>query len=529
MEKVQLYDTTLRDGAQTSGISFSVNDKIRIARQLDALGVDYIEGGWPSANPRDIAFFDAMKHVSLQHAKLAAFGSTCRKHIPAGEDSQLQQLLAYNVPVITIYGKSWDLHVTESLRVSPDENLRMIEESVALLRSQGVETFYDAEHYFDGYLSNPDYALETLRAAARGGADWIILCDTNGGILPEQLREAIRAVRAAIPTPLGIHTHNDSDLAVANSLVAVEEGARQIQGTINGYGERCGNANLCSIIPTLELKMGFAALPPGKLSELYSAAHFVAEVANMAPPEHQPYIGTAAFAHKAGMHIDSVTKLKRSYEHVTPESVGNATSMLISDQSGSSAIVERARRLGIELDKKAPITREVLDKLKEAEHDGYEFEAAEASFELLLRRTLQQFMPQFHVAAFRVIIGGDSAGCLPVSEAIVRVKIGKHEELTVADGDGPVHALDGALRKALEPHFPRLTEIRLVDFKVRVVNVRAGTAARVRVLVECTDAQGNSWSTVGVHENIIQASLEALCDALHYGLHIASKPPVHKA
>jgi 2-isopropylmalate synthase len=403
----------------------------------------------------------------------------------------------------------------------------MIEESIAFLRSGGVETFFDAEHFFDGYLGNPEYALETLRAAERGGAQGIILCDTNGGCLPDQLRAAMRAVRNAVSTPLGIHTHNDSDLAVANSLLAVEEGARQVQGTINGYGERCGNANLCSIIPTLELKMGFVGLPPGQLSALYSTAHFVAEVANMNPPEHQPYVGISAFAHKAGMHIDSVTKLKRSYEHIVPEEVGNTTSMLISDQAGGSAIVTRAGRLGIELDKKSPVTREIVEKLKKAEHEGYEFEAAEASFELLVRRTLQQFTPVFNVISFRVIIGGDSSGLLPLSEAIVRVNIGDQVELTVADGDGPVNALDGALRKALEPHFPRLAEIRLVDFKVRVVNLRAGTAARVRVLVESTDTQGNSWSTVGVHENIIQASLEALCDALHYGLHMAVKQPVH--
>lgn len=527
MENILLYDTTLRDGAQTSGISFSVNDKVRIAQQLDALGVDYIEGGWPSpASPRDIAFFDAMRGVTLQHAKLAAFGSTCRSNTPASEDGQLQQLLAAGTPVVAIFGKTWDLHVTHALRIQLEENLRMIEDSVAYLRSQGVEVVYDAEHFFDGYRANPEYALETLRAAARGGADWIALCDTNGGSLIEQVRTAMRAAKAAVSVPLGIHTHNDAELAVANSLVAVEEGARQVQGTVNGYGERCGNANLCSIIPTLQLKMGYAGLPEHGLKHLYSSAHFVAEVANMHPPTHQAYVGTAAFAHKGGVHIDSVMKLKSTYEHVVPEAIGNSTQLVVSDQSGTSTVVDRARRLGIELDKKSPVTREILARLKELENDGYEFEAAEASFELLLRRQLQQFTPSFKVTDFRVIVGAGGPGnmCSALSEAILRVHIGDVEAHTVADGDGPVHALDGALRKALLPHFTRLQEIKLTDFKVRVVNVRAGTGARVRVLVESMDQHGNTWSTVGVHENIIVASLEALCDALHYGLHLAAQP-----
>lgn len=521
MEKVLIYDTTLRDGAQTAGISFSVNDKIRVAQQLDLLGVDYIEGGWPSpASPRDIAFFEAMRALPLHHARLAAFGSTCRSYVRASEDSQLLQLLASATPVVTIFGKSWDLHVTEALRIPLEENLRMIEDSVAFLRSQGVETIYDAEHFFDGYHANPAYALATLHAAARGGAQSIVLCDTNGGCLPSFIRDAMRRISAEIDIPLGIHTHNDIELAVAGSLVAVEEGARHIQGTINGYGERCGNANLCSIIPTLELKMGFSALPAGQLRKLAPTAHFIAEVANVHPPEHAAYVGSAAFAHKGGVHIDSVMKLKRSYEHIPPEKVGNATRLLISDQSGGSTVVDRARRLGIELDKKAPITKKILAQLKEAENEGYEFEAAEASFALMIQRCLQQFTPEFLVSDFRVIVGSHDGGPSPLSEAIVRVKIGDCEEHTVADGDGPVHALDGALRKALHPHFPELAQIKLADFKVRVVNVRAGTAARVRVLVESSDNQGNTWSTVGVHENIILASLEALCDSLHYGLRL---------
>lgn len=523
MEKVLLYDTTLRDGAQTSGIAFSVNDKIRIAQQLDILGVDYVEGGWPSpASPREIAFFDAMRSLPLHHAKLAAFGSTCRSNIKASEDQQLQQLLAAGVSVVTIFGKSWDLHVTEALRIPLEENLRMIEDSVAFLRSEGVETIYDAEHYFDGYRANPTYALATLQAAERGGAQCIVLCDTNGGSLPQQILEALAVVQRTVSVPIGIHAHNDTELAVANTLIAVEHGVRHVQGTVNGYGERCGNANLCSIIPNLELKLGYSALPSGHLNHLYAVAHLVAEVANLHPPEHHPYVGNAAFAHKGGVHIDSVMKLKRSYEHVNPEAVGNATRLLVSDQSGSSTVVDRARRLGIDLDKKASITKQILARLKEAENEGYEFEVAEASFDLMIRRELQQFTPKFSVSDFRVVIGGHTVGHSPLSEAIVRVKIGEIEEHTVADGDGPVHALDGALRKALSDHFPELSHIHLTDFKVRVVNVRAGTAARVRVLVESSNENGITWNTVGVHENIILASLEALCDSIHYGLRLAT-------
>ncbi len=520
MDKVQLFDTTLRDGAQSAGIAFSVNDKVRIAHYLDQLGIDYLEGGWPSpANPRDISFFEHMRSTPLQHARLVAFGSTCRANKHAGDDEQLRQLLAAGTPVICLFGKSWDLHVTHSLRIGLKENLRIIEESVAFLVSQGVEVIYDAEHFFDGYHANGEYALATIQAAARGGAHWIVLCDTNGGGLPEEVRAGVRAVQGITRIPLGIHAHNDAELAVANTLAAIGEGARMVHGTINGYGERCGNANLCSIIPTLELKLGYHTLPEGHLKQLFATAHFVAEVANVHPPEHQAYVGNAAFAHKGGVHIDSVLKEKRSYEHVPPETVGNTTRLLVSDQSGASSVVERAQRLlGIELDKKAPITKDILARLKEAENEGYEYEAAEASFELLLRRCLNQFTPQFIVTDFRVIAGGRTMGQSALSEAIVRVKIGDIEAHTVAEGDGPVHALDSALRKALEPYFPQLQSIHLTDFKVRVVNVRAGTAARVRVLVETTDENGETWSTIGVHENIIIASLEALCDALHYGI-----------
>jgi len=524
MEKILLYDTTLRDGAQTSGIAFSIKDKIHIAQHLDIIGIDYVEGGWPSpTNQRDIEFFEEMRGTKMQQAKMTVFGSTCRKNLAAEDDPQLQQLVASGTPAICIFGKSWDLHVTEALRATLDDNLRMVEDSVAFLRRSGAEVIYDAEHFYDGYRANPDYALATVQAAARGGAHWIVLCDTNGGSLPEQIRDGIRAVRGVVDTPLGIHTHNDSELAVANTLIAVEEGVRMVQGTVNGYGERCGNANLCAIIPTLELKMGYRALPEGNLKQLYGTAHYVAEVANLQPPEYQAYVGNAAFSHKAGVHIDSVLKLKRSYEHIPPELVGNNTRMLVSDQAGGSVVVERAQRLlGITLDKKDTIAREVLALVKERENEGYEFESAEASFEMLLLRYMKMFDPQFDVTDFRVIVGKQILGNEAISEAIVRLKIGEAEEHTVADGDGPVHALDGALRKALEPHFPALRNVHLTDFKVRVINVRAGTAARVRVFVESANGEGETWSTVGVHENLIVASLEALSDSLHYGLRLAA-------
>lgn len=520
MKKVQIYDTTLRDGAQAYGIAFSVNDKIRIAQHLDLLGVDYIEGGWPSpSSPRDMAFFEAMQRLPLSHAKLTAFGSTRRPGVRACEDAQLQQLLACQTPVVAIFGKAWDLHVTAALRIPLEENLCMIEDSVAYLKSEGVEVVYDAEHFFDGYRANPVYALATLQAAVRGGADCIVLCDTNGGSLPKFIHTAVLAARKTIDLPLGIHAHDDSAVAVANTLAAVELGVNHVQGTMNGYGERCGNANLCSVIANLELKMGMQCLPPGNLSHLTATAHFIAEIANIHPPERDAFVGNVAFSHKGGVHIDSVMKLKESYEHIKPEAVGNSTRLLVSDQSGGSTVVDRARRLGIELDKKSPATKEILMRLKAAENEGYEFEAAEASFVLLIDRCMNTFNPLFTVTDFRVIVGSRQVmDDDPMSEAIVRVKISDLEEHTVSDGDGPVHALDGALRKALHPHFPALANIRLTDFKVRVVNVRAGTAARVRVLVESSDAEGNTWSTVGVHENIIQASLEALCDSLHYGL-----------
>jgi 2-isopropylmalate synthase len=525
VEKVFIYDTTLRDGAQTPGIAFSEGDKVRIAHRLDDLGVDFIEAGWPSpGNARDTAVFAALREKPLTHAQLTAFGSTCRPGAPAGEDPLLQALVASQAPAVTIFGKAWNLHVTGALHITLDDNLRLIEDSVAWLRSQQVKVLYDAEHFFDGYAADPGYALATLQAAANAGAECLILCDTNGGALPSAVRAACRAAREAAGAPLGIHTHNDGGLAVANTLTAVEEGCRHVQGTFNGYGERCGNADLCTIIPLLEIKLGMRALPEGQLARLYDAAHFVAEVANVRPPEREPYVGAEAFTHKAGVHIDSLVKLKGSYEHITPEQVGNMARYALSDQAGGAAIVERAERLGIALDKKSAATKQILARVKEAEHEGYEFEAAEASFELLLRRELGLLTPAFEVVDFRIIVGHlepikqARAGAEAISEAIVRVKIGQKEEHTGADGDGPVHAVDSALRKALERHFPPLRHMRLTDFKVRVVNVRAGTAARVRVLVETTDDTGRTWSTVGAHENIIVASIEALCDALHYGL-----------
>jgi len=511
---VFLYDSTLRDGAQTEGISFTVDDKIKIARKLDEFGIDYIEGGWPGANPTDIAFFERAADLGLRHAKLAAFGSTRRARLAVEDDPQVRQLAELGVPVITIVAKSWDLHVEEILRTTREQNLAMIDDTVRYLKSDDVELIVDAEHFFDGYRADPGYALATLQAAAEAGADQIVLCDTNGGTLPDELTPVIDAVRAAVSTPLGIHAHNDSDVAVANSLAAVAAGINQVQGTINGYGERCGNANLCSIIPALQAKMGKTCVTDEALGRLYELSHYVAEIVNMPPLERQPYVGRSAFAHKGGLHVDAVMKRPETYEHVNPERVGNQRRLLVSDQSGGSAILERAGRLEIELAKDSPETRAIIARVKEMEHEGYQFEAAEASFELLMKKSVGHYRSLFDLEAFRVIVEKRPGGEI-LSEATIKVGVEGRHEHTAAEGDGPVHALDRALRKALEPFYPDLSAIRLTDFKVRVLG--GSTAAKVRVLVESAD-ETDSWSTVGVHENIIEASWRALVDSVEYGL-----------
>ncbi len=514
-KRVDIYDTTLRDGCQGEGVSFSVEDKLRVAQRLDRLGVAYIEGGWPGSNPRDLEFFSRARDVRWKRARVAAFGSTRRTGVSAARDTNLRYLIDAGTPTITLFGKSWDMHVHRALEVSLEENLAMIEESVAYLKTKGREVIYDAEHFFDGFLANRGYALATLEAAERAGADVIVLCDTNGGTLTRALVEAIRGVGASVRTPLGIHTHDDSGLGVANALAAVEEGCVHVQGTINGYGERCGNANLCSIVPDLELKMGVRALPDGGLAELTNLSRYVSEMANLHPPDRAPFVGRSAFAHKGGIHVSAVLKHSLTYEHINPAAVGNERRVLISDLSGKSNIIAKAERWGMVLDKNRAETRAILEQVKDLEHDGYQFEGAEASFELLVKQTLGEVKPFFKLEGFRVIIEKEGSGASPRAEATIKVSVAGRCEHTAADGHGPVNALDNALRKALEKFYPNLREMRLTDYKVRVLDEKAATAARVRVLVESSDGQ-RSWGTVGVSDNIIEASWEALVDSVTY-------------
>jgi 2-isopropylmalate synthase len=512
-----LYDTTLRDGVQTEGISLSVEDKVRIARKLGSLGVHYVEGGLSApSNRTDMEFFARMRREPLEHAKLVVFGMTRRRGTTAAEDPAVRNLVEVGTPAAAIVAKTWDLHVTEVLRVDLEENLRMIRDSVGYVKEHGREVCFDAEHFFDGFKHNRDYALGCLRAAAEAGADVICLCDTNGGMLPAEIRGAVQAVQQEVSTPLGIHAHNDCELAVANTLAAVEAGASQVQGTVNGYGERCGTANLCAVVPNLQLKLGWEVLGDEQLAQLYEAAHYVASLANMPPPERDAYVGRSAFSHKGGMHVDAMMKHPRTYEHVRPEVVGNERRFLVSEYAGRGAVVLKAQSLELALDKDSPQANEIMERLKEMEHAGYQFEGAEASFELLLQKSVGQYRPRFDLEGFRVIVEKDRAGALK-TEATIKVRVDGDEEHTAAEGDGPVHALDNALRKALERFYPQLAGIRLTDFKVRVVDAAEGTAAKVRVLVE-SRAGAESWTTVGVHTNIIEASWQALVDGVEYGL-----------
>jgi 2-isopropylmalate synthase len=520
MARIEVYDTTLRDGAQAEGINFSVEDKRRIALLLDELGVAYIEGGWPNPkSPKDVEFFALARELPLQHAKLAAFGSTCRVGAAPEDDEQLQALLDSGAPVVTIFGKSWDLHVEEVLRCSRDENLRMIEASVACLREAGREVLFDAEHFFDGFRADPEYALESLRAAERGGAHRLVLCDTNGGSLPPQIEAAVRACAAAVATPLAIHVHNDSGCAVASSLVAVEAGCVQVQGTINGYGERCGNADLCVIIPNLALKLGRECLAAADgVRQVRHVSHAVAEMAMVEPDPRQPYVGNSAFAHKGGMHQDGMVKQTRTFEHVEPESVGNDRRYVLSDMAGTAAVRMKVAKLFPHLTKRSPEVLELLRRVKEMENDGYDFEAADASFELLALDVMGRRPVLFDVTRMTVLVKETAPNVAEVfAEAALQLRVNGDAVSGVADGDGPVHALDNAVRQAIGPRFPRLADIRLTDFKVRVVSGKEGTAAKVRVIIASTDGH-NSWTTVGAHENIIWASWLALVDGYHYGL-----------
>jgi len=516
MRSLELYDTTLRDGAQREGISFSLADKEKIARRLDELGIDYIEGGYPGSNPKDAAFFERAPHLGLHHATVTAFGMTCRVGMDPAEDMGVRQLLAAGTSVVTVVGKSWDLHVREVLRTSLEENLRLITDTCAFLKAQGRWVFYDAEHFFDGLKANPDYALETLRAAARGGAERIILCDTNGGTLPSEVAQAMDRVRQIMDVPLGIHAHNDAALAVANTLVGVEHGAIQVQGTINGYGERCGNADLCSVIPNLQLKMGLQCLSPKQLASLTEVSHFVSEIANLSHNPFQPYVGASAFTHKGGMHADAIAKCEESYQHVAPALVGNRSRVVVSELSGKANVLAKARELGISLEEDPQRVRTVVERVKELESQGFQFEGAEGSMELLLRRAQPGYKPPFELLDFTVLVESRWGRGL-VSEAMVKLRIGDGVVHTAAEGDGPVNALDKAVRKALVPVYPQLANAHLTDYKVRILDETKGTAAQVRVLIDSA-GDGHHWSTVGSSTNIIQASWQALADSLEYAL-----------
>lgn len=516
VKRVYSYDTTLRDGTQAEGISLSLQDKLAIAKKLDQFGMDYIEGGWPGSNPKDMAFFKEIHKAGIRHSKIAAFGSTRRMHTKVQDDANVKALLESKTKVITIFGKSWDFHVTEVFRTSLKENLAMIADTVAYLKSKKKEVIYDAEHFFDGFKANPEYAVKTLQAAAKAGADNITLCDTNGGTLPHEIRRAILRVKRSVKVPLGIHCHNDSELAVANSIQAVGEGCVLVQGTINGIGERCGNANLVSIFPVLQLKMGLRCFPDQKMKQLTHLSHYVAEICNLPLQTNQPFTGRSAFAHKGGVHINAMLKNPGTYEHMDPNVIGNNRRFLVSELGGKTNIMMKARELELDLDKESPETRKILTEIQKLENDGYQFEAAEASFELLVKKLTGKGKTFFEVE--KVAVRTEDIECgKPVSVAEVKVHAKGNSYYEVADGDGPVNALDRAFKKALSKCYKIVDEARLTDYKVRVVNSEAGTAAKVRVFIEFQD-KDRSWTTVGVNANIIEASWKALVDAIHYKL-----------
>ncbi|GAA0357273.1 citramalate synthase [Bacillus horti] len=522
MQQVWIYDTTLRDGTQGEGISLSVDDKLRIAQRLDQFGVHYIEGGWPGSNPKDMEFFQKAKELSLSHAKITAFGSTRRQGVSAEQDINLQKLLESGVETVTIFGKTWDFQVTHALKTTLEENIAMIYESIAFLKEHGLEVIFDAEHFFDGYLENSTYALETLAAAERAGADWIVLCDTNGGCLPQELGNIVSTVSQHINIPLGVHCHNDSECAVANSLAGVQAGATQVQGTMNGYGERCGNANLISVIPNLQLKLGFRCVEKEKLQQLTSLSRYVHEIANVAPPNNQPFVGRSAFAHKGGMHVSAILKTPQTYEHLEPEQVGNERRVLVSELSGQSNLLFKAREMKLDLDKSNPVGKDLVQKIKQKEHEGYQYEGAEASLELLLRKDMYDIEDSFTLESFKILTE-KTAGETMKTEAIVKLRVFDQVVHTAAEGNGPVNALDNALRKALEHHYPDIKDMYLSDYKVRVLDENEATAAKVRVLVESSNGK-QTWSTLGVSTNVVEASWEALSDSILYLLLDAKQP-----
>lgn len=513
---VKIFDTTLRDGTQGEGISLSVEDKIKIARKLDELGVHYIEGGWPGSNSKDIEFFERARTMTFTNAKITAFGSTRRKDSLAADDINLNRLVESGAQVATIFGKSWDFHVTTAIQTTLEENLNMIYDSVLFLKNSGMEVIYDAEHFFDGYKNNPVYALQTIKKAQDAGADWITLCDTNGGSLPNEITAIVTTVTQHVSTPVGIHAHNDCELGVANSLAAVQAGARQVQGTINGYGERCGNANLSSIIPNLQLKLGYDVISSDQLKSLTSISRYISEIANMHMPVNQPYVGNAAFAHKGGIHVSAILKDASTYEHTKPEYVGNKQRVLVSELAGQSNVLVKAQELNLDFNKEHQKTKEIIEKIKDMEHQGYQFEGADATLELLLREAFEGLEEIFTLESFKMLVE-KTANHSVVSEAIVKVKVHGETIYTAAEGNGPVNALDNALRKALIQYYPDIKNVHLSDYKVRVLDEKDATAGKVRVLMESTDFN-TTWNTLGVSSNIIEASWYALVDSLRYAL-----------
>ena len=533
--QIWIYDTTLRDGSQREGLSLSLEDKLRIAKELDQLGIPFIEGGWPGANPKDVQFFWQLKEEPLKQAEVVAFCSTRRPNTTADADPMLQAILAAGTRWVTIFGKSWDLHVTEGLNTTLDENLAMIEDTIEYLRSQGRRVIYDAEHWFDGYKHNRDYALKTLLVALNAGAEWLVLCDTNGGTLPHEVGQIVRDVVEVIgvdkgeksnpfPIPqLGIHTHNDSETAVANAIAGVREGVQMVQGTINGYGERCGNANLCSLIPNLQLKLGYPCIQDEQLARLTQSSRLISEAVNLAPDDHAPFVGRSAFAHKGGIHVSAVERNPLTYEHMPPEQIGNQRRIVISDQSGLSNVLAKARSFGHELDKQDPTCRQILGRLKELESEGYQFEAAEASFDLLMRDALGYRQQPFELKGFQVHCDMLQGTNVDYRNAVATIKVTVNGEdiLEAAEGNGPVSALDAALRKALKNFYPEIAQFQLTDYKVRILDGGAGTSAKTRVLVESSNGQ-QRWTTVGVSPNILEASYQAVVEGIEYGLLLKS-------
>lgn len=526
---VKYFDTTLRDGTQGENISFSAEDKIRIARKLDSLGIHYIEGGWPGSNPKDMEFFERAKNETFKQARIVAFGSTMRQGNTPESDPNIQALIDADTPAVSIFGKTWTLHVEEALHITKEQNLALIHDSVKYLKSKGREVIYDAEHFFDGYKDDAEYAITTLLTARLAGADWVVLCDTNGGTLPHEIRSIVQDVIQKLDAPVGIHAHNDSEMAVANSIEAIMNGCSQVQGTINGYGERCGNANLCSIIPNLQLKMGINGIKTENLSHLTSISHYVSELANLSHNNQLPFVGKSAFAHKGGIHVSAVIKNPITYEHIEPQIIGNNRRVLLSDLSGQSNIRFKAEELNLNLDEHSHSISEIVQSLKQKEHEGYVYEAAEASLELLIKKITQETSDAFEFKGFRMLIEKNETESIR-SEATIRVNVNGVLEHTAAESIGPVHALDQALRKALLKFFPEIDEMQLSDYKVRVLNEKDATKARVRVLIDST-CNGETWGTVGVSENIIEASWQALMESFSYYLinHYKHQPIVQES